>query len=317
VYDDELYGVKSFFALSLLLRDREQSDALSRAISGIQAYENSLPYEPEGYDGKGNKKSVREDIPVGVYNIIADFGQSRGTNTATILPNESEYARKYGRTILMRYNILKNPDLFQIRYDAFKAAVAGEHVDDLTPDGGYYRTLWHEIGHYLGPDRTRDGRDHGEALESASNILEELKADLVSLYLTRALENNGYYSAVQARMVYASGIRRVLLKNEPNRSQAYQTMELMQLNYYLENGLLSFDVKHKHLNIDYEQYHSVVKQMLAEVLSLQYEGNKDAANLFVDKYSIWDTKLHGALARAMKKTEKYRYAMVEYGVFEN
>jgi hypothetical protein len=313
VYDDELYGTKSFFGLSLLLRDATQSDALRRAIKGIQSYENSLPYEPEGYDGVGNKKPVREDIPVGVYHVIADFGQARGTNTATILPNDSEYARKYGRTIIMRYNILKHPDLFAIRRDAFSAAVADEFVSDLTPEGGYYRTLWHEIGHYLGPDRTRDGRDLGEALESESNKLEELKADLISLYLTRALHDEGYYSATQKKSVYASGVRRVLLKNEPKRSQTYQTMELMQINYYLEHGLLEFDTSQERLIIHYDKYHDVVTRMLEEVLSLQYDGDKTAAGQFIEKYSQWDDELHGVLADAMKKTEKYRYAMVKYG----
>ena len=33
--------------------------------------------------------AIREDIPVGVYDVIADFGQSRGGNTASILPNEA------------------------------------------------------------------------------------------------------------------------------------------------------------------------------------------------------------------------------------
>ena len=36
------------------------------------------------------------ELPTGVYEVIADFGQSRGTNTATILPNEAYIARRYG-----------------------------------------------------------------------------------------------------------------------------------------------------------------------------------------------------------------------------
>ena len=51
----------------------------------------------------------KSDISVGVYNIVADFGQSRGANTATILPNDADHTRKYGRTILLRYNIMANP----------------------------------------------------------------------------------------------------------------------------------------------------------------------------------------------------------------
>jgi hypothetical protein len=314
-YDDELYGVKGFFGLNVLRRDREASDALRRAVSGIQAFENSLPYEPDGWTG-GNKKTVREDIPVGVYNIIADFGQSRGTNTATILPNESEHARKYGRTILLRANIMRQPDLFEIRLASFRAAVREEFHDDLAVDGGFHRTLWHEIGHYLGPDRTRDGRDLDDALQTLSSVFEELKADLVSLYLTEQLREAGYYSADAARAVYASGIRRVLLKSRPQRSQPYQTMELMQLNYYLAHGVLEFDRKSRRLVIHYDRYHDGVESMLRAVLAIQYDGDPDAAEAFVQKYSDWKGDVHEVLAKSMKDAETYRYAYVTYGILE-
>ncbi len=74
-------------------------------MKGLQALEDSLPYE--------HHKKVREDIPVGVYDVVADFGQSRGGNTATILPNESYLARRYGRTILLRTNIMRDQNIFQ------------------------------------------------------------------------------------------------------------------------------------------------------------------------------------------------------------
>ncbi|MDX1440431.1 MAG: hypothetical protein R3284_11070, partial [Rubricoccaceae bacterium] len=137
-YDDALYGVKAFFSLSLLARDRERSEALASALTDIQAIENSLPYD--------RHKTVRSRIPVSVYNVIADFGQARGTNTATILPNDADHARKYGRTILLRYNIMTNPQLFEASHNAYCAAVLPEYCDDLTLDGNFYRTLWHEIG---------------------------------------------------------------------------------------------------------------------------------------------------------------------------
>ena len=84
-----------------LLCDRALLGAYAK---GLQAVEDSLPYVA--------RKRVREDIPVGVYDVIADFGQSRGTNTATILPNEAYLARRYGRTILLRVNIMRNPEIF-------------------------------------------------------------------------------------------------------------------------------------------------------------------------------------------------------------
>ena len=203
---------------------------MSKALSGLQVLENALPYD--------NHKKIKEDISVGIYDVMADFGQARGGNTATILPNEALYARRYGRTIMIRANILQNPELFDANLKAWQTAVAPAFQNDLTPEGSFYYTLWHEVGHYLGVDRTKDNRDLDTALEENSNTMEEMKADLVSLYNAEALRKQGYYTDDQLRSVYASGIRRVLQTRQPNRSQPYQTMQLMQWNFFMENGLL-------------------------------------------------------------------------------
>ncbi len=309
-YDDGIYGVKAYWGLSVLVRDIERSKALASAITGLQEFENKLPYEPKGWTG-GNKKFVRENIPVGVYDVVADFGQARGSNTATILPNDPNHARKYGRTILIRSNILRDDDLFAIRLRNFQTVVTSAFDHDLTADGAFNRTLWHEIGHYLGPATTHDGRDLNVALGSASQKLEELKADLVSLFLVEELTKRGYYTDAARKSVYASGVRRTLLKAEPKPQQTYQTMELMQFNYFLANGLVAR--KRSELDINYARVHDVVGQMLQEVLALQYRGDENAANEYIARWTKWDS-FNQATARALRDSELYRYVMVKYAV---
>ncbi len=311
-YDDELYGVKTFFGLNVLVRDHARSDALRAATRELQRLEDSLPYS----DGKEHKR-VRTDIPVGVYDIVADFGQSRGTNTATILPNEAMAARKYGRTILMRHNIMSDPGLFEMSRVAYAAAVVPADAVHLDPEGGSQRTLWHEIGHYLGVDRTNDGRDLDAALEHASGSLEEMKADLVSLFVSAELERMGYYTKEQRRALYASGVRRVLLKNKPERSQVYQTMQLMQWNYFLDRGALSFDATSGKLSVHYDRFPDAVASMLRETLAVQAAGDARAADAFIDKWTTWQPDLHERIAKAMRDSERYRFAYVTYEALPN
>jgi hypothetical protein len=303
-YDDELLGVKSFFSTSILLRDDERSRELAAAIDNLQSLENSLPYE--------SHKAVQSDIPVGVYNVIADFGQARGTNTASILPNESDHARKYGRTILLRYNVMTHPDLFANTRAAWQAAVADKHADDLVLEGGFNRTLWHEVGHYLGPGTTEDGQSFGVALGEFSDLIEELKSDLVSLHVAPALLANDYYDEAGLKAVYADGIRRTLQRVEPRRSQAYQTMQLMQMNYFFANELLKWDSSAGRLVIDYEQYPETVEKMLREVLSIQLSGNAELASDFIERYGTWDESVHGVIANNISAASKYRYRLVRY-----
>lgn len=301
-YDDALYGVKTFFSLSLLVRDRPRSDELQAALGDIQTVENALPYQ--------HHREVRSDIPVGVYNIIADFGQARGANTATILPNEAYLARQYGRTILMRGNILLNEEQFAETHRAFAAAMIPGQADDIAAEGAFYRTLWHEIGHYLGVDQTADGRDLDAALEDTADLLEEMKADLVSLEAARILHQRGRISDAQLRSIYASGVRRVLQKNRPRREQPYQTMQLIQWNWFMERGALRFE--DGRLGIDYARYPEAVTSLLRDVLALQRAGDRAGASAFVDRWTTWTPELHEAIASRMRDSERTRYTLVTY-----
>jgi len=310
-YDDELYGTKTYFALSILVRDHAASDALKTATAELQKLEDTLPYN----EGKPHKR-VRSDIPVGVYDVLADFGQSRSANTATILPNDAGSARRYGRTILLRRNIMESPDIFAANRAAYAAAVEESAAPSFSSKGGSHRTLWHEIGHYLGVDLTRGGRDLDLALEQAAAPLEEMKSDLVSLYLAPKLLEIGYYQKEDLAPLYASGVRRVLLKNKPDRSQPYQTMELMQWNYFMDKGVLAFDAKSGRLSVHQNRFHDAVTSMLREVLELQAAGDATAAEAYITKWTTWRDDLHERVAQAMRSSEKHRFPCITYDLLD-
>ncbi|MEO8276872.1 MAG: NUDIX hydrolase [Thermoanaerobaculia bacterium] len=302
-YDDALFGVKAFPSMSILLRDEAATAELAKSLGSLQAIEDALPYTAH--------KPVRSGIPIGVYEVIADFGQARGTNTATNLPNDPLFSRRYGRTILMRENIMKDPDLFEGARRRWNAAVAPEFGPRLEGDGGFQRTLWHEIGHYLGPERTRDGRGLDQALQGSADSLEEMKADLVSLFAMHRLAATGLATPERLAAVRASGILRTLNDNKPRRDQPYQTMQLAQFNYFLEKGLLT-KTSDGHLEIHDDKYESTVTALLQEVLELQQKGDPIAAEAFFTRWTTWTDKLHEALAKRMRDAQLNRYALVRY-----
>jgi len=304
-YDDELLGTRAFYGLSLLATRNAESAALRQAMKGMQALEDSLPYE--------RHKKVIEDIPVGVYDVVADFGQTRGGNTATNLPNEAYLSARYGSTILLRANIMRNPDLFKGSGDVWSAAVEARFVPHLTADSNFYRTLWHEVGHYLGPDTTADGREINAALGADASLLEEMKADLVSLFVAEPLQRRGYYTPDQLRAVYAGGILRTLQNNRPRREQPYNMMQLMQMNWFLDRKVLAFDPGTAKLSIDYGRYHEAVRDLLKQVIALQEGGDRAAAEAFINRWGSWDDALHGKLAANIRAQQRYRFRLFEYG----
>ncbi|MDH3273915.1 MAG: NUDIX hydrolase [Gammaproteobacteria bacterium] len=308
-YDDSLLGVKATYAASILARDEEKSRSLMDALAGLQAIENSLPYD--------HAKQVSSRIPVGVYNIIADFGQSRGANTATILPNDADFTRKYGRTILLRYNIMAHPAIFANRKKSFDAVIDACCNDHLTSEGGFNRTLWHEVGHYLGVAKTADGQNLSEALADTADLFEEMKSDLVSLYAIQALHSSGFHDDDTARAHYADGIRRTLQSVKPRPSQAYQTMQLMQFNFYMEYGLLEPGTESGLLVINYNRYHEIVTRLLRQVLQIQYAGDYEQAREFVARWSYWNDKVHGDIAERLNGAGGYRRTLIRYSALND
>lgn len=302
-YDDALFGVKAFFGMSILLRDDAATEELAQGLGGLQEVEDALPYEP--------RKRVRSDLPVGVYQVIADFGQARGTNTASILPNDPLFARRYGRIILMRGNILGHPELGEIARRKWRAAVAPAHAEEPAAEGGLERTLWHEIGHYLGPDATAAGGALGDALESWADAVEEMKSDLVALFALQSFHARGIASAERLRAVEASGILRTLQDRRPRRDQPYQTMQLAQFNWFLDRGLIAADPEGR-LEIRYERYSEAVRSLLAEVLRLQTAGDSARAQAFFERWTTWTPELHEPLAERLRAAGGPRYRSLRY-----
>lgn len=287
-YDDHLLGQKAFFSTSLLIRNAEASRELEAAVARLADFEAALPGGPYG--------QVRTQIPIGIYDVHADFGQARGANTASILPNEEHVTRKYGRTILIRRNVITNPAILAAAHARFRAAVAPANAEDLGEHGNFDRTVWHEVGHYLGPKRTADDRVVTEALGQWHNHIEELKADLVSLWLMPRLVELGVIDEARRRSAYASGVLRVLVTIRPPRTSPYATMCLMQQNWLLEHGALSFE--DGHLAIDYDRYPAAVEGMLTEVLAIQRAGDAAAAEAFIDRWARWDDAVQGVIGQA-------------------
>ncbi|MDP9193864.1 MAG: NUDIX hydrolase [Acidobacteriota bacterium] len=297
-YDDALYGVKAFHGMSILLVNERATADLRKALGGLQAIEDALPYEA--------RKRVREDIPIGVYDVIADFGQARGTNTATILPNDALFSRRYGRTILLRENIMKHPAIFAADMRVWKTAVNDAQGNDLAAEGNFQRTLWHEIGHYLGVDRDKQGRTLDVALEDYADAVEEMKADLVSLFAHHRTKHPSL------RAIQASGIRRTLQNVQPRKDQPYQMMQLVQFNWFLDKGLLTADPKTARLTVHYDKYATTVESLLTEVLKLQHDGDKAATVAFFDKWTKWTPEIHDKLAARIRDAQGARYRIVRY-----
>ncbi len=52
--------------------------------------------------------------------------------------------------------------------------------------------------------------------------------------------------------------------------------------------------------------------MLAKVLEVQYQGDKAAAESFIEQYTKWDENLHGAVAKNIRDQQRYKFRLFKY-----
>ena len=304
VYDDDLYGAKAFFAVSLFLRDEAATSALRRALEDLHQVEAALPYE--------SRRRLSSDIPGTSADILAAFGGGKTTG-AEILPNDADLTRKYGRKILVRRNLYPHPEAFARARSRWEAVIDRDQQAALTPEGRYQQVVWHEIGHYLGPATVRTGQSIEASLEDDASPIEELKAELVAQFAAHKLRELGHLTDAEVQGIAAGATLASLRPVKPIRSQPYPTLWLMEFNWFLEQGYLVYE--DGSLWIRWDRHAEAVTGMLREVLRIQDTGSKADAAAFIERYTSWDDR-HEALARAMRAAERSRYARQVYGLLD-
>jgi hypothetical protein len=301
-YDDQLFGVKEFFGLAILLQDPSGTAELQERLRHLQAIDDALPTD--------RQKTVASHIPVGSYDVVAAVGQEMGV-LAEILPNDANLIRKYGRKIVLRRNYSTAEGPFERVRARWEAAMAPVHHAELTALGSFRHTTWHEIGHYLGPDTDRSGRGFDVALGEDASVLEELKADLACAFACLWLERAGAFTRDEARGVVAAAILGGLRPVRPRRSEPYPTLWLMELNYFLEAGLLRIEADGLH--IDEGRARAVVESMLRETLAIMDHGSREESTAYIDRWSAWDER-HERIAGRVRASERYRTLFARFTV---
>ena len=89
-------------------------------------------------------------------------------------------------------------------------------------------------------------------------------------------------------------------------------MQLVQFNYFLDNGLLVFDGASGRLTIHYDRYAEVVASLLREVLAVQHAGDKAAAGRFFDRWGAWTPDVQERLAARIRDAQGPRFRLVRY-----
>ncbi len=287
-YLDRIQSKKAFYSGMVCIKDPQESRRVEQYITYVQYLEDRLPQD------KGNAKDMsRINIPVAVVDVIAMSGEFQANRPGMLigqtLPNDEKILEKVGRKIFIYKNVLSG---FKTNQEVMNRLVDPQLHRYTVPASSVNFVVGHEVSHSLGPkisNRVANGEKVAvdQALGFYSGIIEELKSDLLSVYNLPYLISKGLYSEEEARGIAFYGcLSRNLPMNRPKQGKdTHATGNLVKFNYYIAEGAVT--LKDGRFYLDFDKAAVATEKMLAEVLSIQSEGNREMAKEFIEKWSEW------------------------------
>jgi hypothetical protein len=296
VYEDGLMNLKAAYEASVEIVDREESARLEIYKRHLAELEANLPYDdrykPKGAGLTAAFTIVRDiyrggDIRVGYQPVAAN------------LPNDPRVHSEVGT----KKTFWKN--FFEARVDRVilpisRELVAEDQVKYVTPQGFFDTVLLHEMAHGLGPRyaETPEGRvPVNQALKTHYSWIEEGKATVAGLESLAYLAEAGVIDRSLGRQQYTSYLGSVFRTIRFGTGEAHGLSALVELNYFLENGGISFDPGSGRYAVDYEILPDRITELARELLMIEAAGDFQRAQALKDRYGQLSPEVSAALER--------------------
>ena len=316
-YGDNIMSKKSFYGGLLCIRNLEESKRVSEYINHLNELENNLPQ-----DKKHSKDMNKISIPVAVVDVIfmtGDYQAKRlGVVVGQTLPNDEKIIKDFGRKIFIYKNILEG---FETNQEARDRLIDSSLHKYINKRAKVNEVVGHEVSHSLGPKITvkKDVNNKylsvDTALGSSQNIIEELKADLLSIYNIDYLVHKNLYNEEEKIEVY---VEDALMSNLPDNKpdidkDVYPAMRLMKFNYFLKNkGLI---LKEGKFSINIDKVKILTKEIIKDLLDIQVNGDKTKAEEYIKKWAYWGEEAD-YVCKALKECKLKIYKIVRQPLAE-
>jgi hypothetical protein len=163
-------------------------------------------------------------------------------------------------------------------------------------EADHWFTIGHENAHSLGP------KESSEKLGKYRNIIEENKADMGSLAFVDLLTELGMYTQEQRLQIIVTFVADNFLKSKPTLSQAHRVRTVMQNNYFASRGAYEITKEGK-IKVNIEKVVPVAKEMLAEIIRIQIDGDFNKAEKYVLDNFVWTENME-IIAKKLQKVSK-------------
>ena len=271
-----------------LLAIKEYLPTLAKNMPFADEYEQNISTDTDA------KQTM---VDVDLVAVTGDVGEYRGGITlAENLPNDDKLSLTIGggrRNVYHRQiRFISDMKKLQERLDEI---LDKEQHQFYLDEADHWFTIGHENAHSLGPKKAC------ENLGKYRNIIEENKADMGALAFVDLLTELGMYTEEQRKQIIVTTIADNFLKSKPTMSQAHRVRTVMQNKYFAERG--AYDIIDGKIHVNIDKVVPIAKEMLAEIIRIQIEGDFDKAEKYVLDNFVWTDNME-LIAQKLQKINK-------------
>lgn len=293
-YEDKLFGYKATFEAYIGIRDDEATAQLKLFGDNLQLLEQNLPM-----DSAYKSKSVNA-APIRVIQLLYNSGDVKGPQTLAFnLPNDERIVNDRGTSMVMLKNV-SEAKFNRILLPIAGACVVVEQQELVDFESFFTHTICHECCHGIGPHTIT--LPNGEKstvrleLQEFHSALEEAKADIVGLWALRFLISQDMLSESLLKSMYVSFLAGCFRSVRFGLEEAHGKGQALQFNWLYEKGAFVLHSEHT-FSVDFSKIEGAVEGLSREILTIQAQGDKEAAGLLLQKYGVMTEPLKVALEK--------------------
>lgn len=298
-YLDDLLGVKTSYGSAVMIRNQAESARLATFKKYVADIQDALPLA-----AADRPSNTGHPTPMEVMDTPYRSGDLRHGYQAVAdnLPNDPRIHAEKGTKKLFFKNFM-DARVNYVVLPIGRMLMRQDQARLASMDGYLSVVVMHEISHGLGPAYARVNGKQADIRESIGPLysgLEEAKADIVGLYGLGLLMQRGVVPASRARDFYASHVAGIFRTVRFGVVEAHARAEMMQFNYFMEQGALTRDASSKRYAIDMAKMPAAIASLAKELLEIEATGDRARAESWFRKYGTMPDALRSDLARAGK-----------------
>ena len=279
--DDRLRGVKTSYESYVLLKDLELTNTINGFAAMIPTFQAALPCADEYKVFEPGDNST-----IYAYDMIYCAGAANAgvKKIAINRPYDLRVQAESGTRTAVLNNVI-HAKYLKIIMPAGRLLVTRDQSANLSSKAFFWNTVMREIAHGIGVKETVNGKGSvTEALGDEALTLEKVKDNVLGLYLNLQSIATGQNDPMLRRNdALATFVVSTIRSARFGEATALGRGNIIIYNYLKSQEAFSID-RSGHYMIDFDKTEAAVTELASRVLTIQGEGDREAAAALISDF---------------------------------